>query len=426
MNETIYRMFGLHNMDEMFSQNPDAVIANYVSFTEPNFSESITSLVYSDNKTEDVGFIAECPCGFLRGNYHIGSVCPTCRNVVRTDFVDSLRHKVWIGTPDGISTFLHPVVYLVLSDWLKKASDNYLDIILNVNAPIPEELQGVITGQGFNYFRENFDYIMDYFLNVHYKTRTKKQANYIKWFLDEYKDIIWCTKLPVLSNELHPITKEGRSLKYGDSSSKDILSAIIDLATIQFSMKTTVNNPTKLEAVTYTAYKSYIDYLTKIIKNKLADKTGLMRKHMFGTRLHGTFRSVIVPIIGEQQADEIHIPWNTAVNSYKLLLINLLMNRKNYSMVEALSKVTKALVIYDPEIDELFDVLLKEAAYTDPVTKRIIKLAGLPVLLQRNPSLVHQSIQLVFVTIIKKEIADNTIAMSSSIVRGPNADPCPY
>jgi hypothetical protein len=415
-------MFGIINLDEMYSYNPDAVIANNVSFTEPNFSEAITNLIYSDNKTDDIGFVAECSCGFLKGNYHIGSTCPQCHQLVSTKFVDNLRHKVWIGTPEGIQSFMHPVVYMVLANWLKKNPDNYLDVMLNVNAKIPEELEGVITGQGFNYVRENFDYLMDYFLNVHYKTRTKKQVNYIKWFLNEYRDRIWCTKLPVLSNELHPITKQGRSLKYADNSSKDILSAIIDLATIQFSIKTTVTNPIKLEQVTFTAYASYIEYLTKIIKSKLASKHGLLRKHMFGTRLHGTFRSVIVPIVGEHQADELHIPWNVAVNTYKLMIMNLLTNRYNYSMVDALDKVMKALLNYDPDIDDIFRILIKEVAYTDPVTKRIVPLIGLPVLLQRNPSLVHQSIQLVFVTKIKTEIADHSIGMSSAIVRGPNAD----
>jgi hypothetical protein len=421
MEETINRMLGIINLDEMFSNNPDAVLVNSIDFTETHFAEAVTNLVYTENKNEDIGYIAECECGNLKGNYYIGSKCPICKSIVDSQFVDSLKHKVWIGTPPGITAFMHPVAYMILSDWLKKSNESYLDIMLDVDAIIPEELSDVILGQGFNYVKENFDYLMDYFLHVHYKTRTKKQVNYIKWFLNEYRDRIWCTKLPILSNELHPIHKEGRSLTYADSSSKDILSAIIDLVTIPFTLRTVVTHPTKLEQVTFGAYKSYVIYLTKIIREKLASKEGLIRKHIFGTRLHGTFRSVIIPIIGPQQADEIHIPWKIGVNTYKLMIMNILINRHGYEVIDALAKVTKALVVYDPDIDKIFKTLIEEAAYVDENGQQV-DLLGLPVLLQRNPSLVHQSIQLVFVTKVKRDITDTTIAISSAIVKGPNAD----
>jgi hypothetical protein len=101
--------------------------------------------------------------------------------------------------------------------------------------------------------------------------------------------------------------------------------------------------------------------------------------------------------------------------------MNILINRKGYEVIDALAKVTKALVIYDPDIDEIFKILIEEAAYVDENGQQV-NLSGLPVLLQRNPSLVHQSIQLVFVTKVKRDITDTTIAISSAIVKGPNAD----
>jgi len=56
----LYKMLFLTDFDELFSQDPNAIIANHANFAEENFADSITKLVYSDNKTGDIGFVAEC------------------------------------------------------------------------------------------------------------------------------------------------------------------------------------------------------------------------------------------------------------------------------------------------------------------------------------------------------------------------------
>lgn len=430
-------MLSLANFDELFSENPDAVIANNTNFSIDNFAEAISKLVYSDNKTGDIGFVAECECGHLKGNYFIGRECNICKTVVDPVFIDNLRHKVWISTPKGIDSFIHPIVYFNVSNWLACRKRSYLDDLLDPSSKLPEDLQAVFKGRGFNYVKDNWDYIMNYFLNVHPKTKRKKQVPYMRMFLDYYKDVIFPTKLPILCNELHPITREGKSLKYTDDSSKDILTAIIDLATVEFSAITTMVSHSKMEKVTYNVYMSYISYITKIITQKLAVKKAMLRHHIFGTRLHGTFRSVIVPIMGEHYGDELHIPWNIGVNTYKLMLINVLINRRNYSMPAAMAKVQNALIRYDRDIDEIFQLLISECGYRKYNSAKQkydwIDLKGLPVLFNRNPSLRHESIQLLYITKVKPclsqynpgdevSIIDNTIGMSTLVLRGPNAD----
>lgn len=445
-----YKMLNLLNLDELFSQNPTAVVANNISFADDNFSESITKLVYSENDTDDIGFVAKCQCGHLHDNYTLGTICPLCHTTSSHNFVEDLQHKVWIGAPPGIIGFLHPIVYFTLSKWLSrgKGKGSYLDDLLDPKGVLPADIADQFDGRGFNYVHDNFEFIITFFLALYPKTKKKKQAQYIRLFLDTYKDSIFCTKLPILSNELHPITKEGKSLKYTDDSSQDILEAIIDLATVQFAASTTVVSKRKLELVAYSAYNAYIEYLTKIVKKKLAGKPAILRHHIFGTRLHATFRSVIVPIMGEHQGDELHLPWVIGVSAYKLMIINVLMNKKHYSLVEALAAVSMALIKYDPEIHQILNQLIKECGYReyDAVNKKYkwIDLPGLPVLFNRNPSLRIGSIQLLFVTKIKPiirprvtmgtigpaltitapkvDIQDQTIAMSTLILKDCNAD----
>lgn len=435
----IWRMLFLKDFDELFSQNPDAVIANNASFAEENFAEAITKLVYSDNQTGDIGFVAECECGQLKGNYFIGKTCQTCHTEVRPNFVDELRHKVWISTPRSVEAFIHPIIYFNVSTWLsygKKRS--YLDDLLNPDSKMPEEVEKVFQGRGFNYVHANWDFIMDYFLNVHPKTRKKKQVPYMRMFLEYYRHLVFPSYLPILSNELHPITREGKSLKYTDDSSSDILQAIIDLATIEFSETATVVSQKKIEQVTFNSYMAYIEYLKKIIRKKLSVKKAMLRHHIFGTRLHGTFRSVIVPIMGEHYGDELHLPWNVGVSTYKLMIINVLMNKKDYSMVDALAKVSRAMITYDYEIDQIIQLLISECGYReyDKDAKKYnwINLKGLPVLWDRNPSLKMGSIQLLYVTKVKPslkappeeyeevDIIDQTVGMSTMVVSDPNAD----
>jgi len=422
-----FRKFGIKNFDKMFAENPNAIIANHISFSEMNFSEAITKLVYTDNKTGDIGFMAECDCGFLKGNYHEGSKCPYCNGIVKTGFVHNLQHKVWISIPEEIKAVPHPTFYFILSSWLSKGSKKekgyYLNVILNPDEEYPEDMVGHFTGHGFNYFYENINYILDFFFHVHPKTSKKKEVPYIKMFIDLYKDRLFCTKLPILSNELHPISRSGPTLKYTDNSSKNILEAIIDLANIEFAKQSTHVNPVRIEKTVLKAYNSYINYLDTLIDSKLAQKYGHIRHHIFGSRFHGTYRTVIVPIMGEHIGDEIHVPWKIIVNTYLLMIINKLVFKYGASMEAAYARCVKALNRYDHQIDLILQELLRECPYK-----------GFPTLMNRNPSLKHGAIQLLFMTKYKPmltiapaddslvSIDDNTIAISPMILKAPNCD----
>jgi hypothetical protein len=53
----------------------------------------------------------------------------------------------------------------------KEKKGNFLEDILCVDTPVNPLIADAIPGKGFNYFYDNFDYIMDYFL-----TRDKRMS----------------------------------------------------------------------------------------------------------------------------------------------------------------------------------------------------------------------------------------------------------
>ena len=90
------------------------------------------------------------------------------------------------------------------------------------------------------------------------------------------------------------------------------------------------------------------------------------------------------------------------------------MNKYGYSCSDAVAKQVKSLITFDEEVYQvLLDImnLFKKQGYK-----------ALPVLIGRNPTLIHGAIQLVYCTKIKTDLGDNTISMSDRIASAPNAD----
>ena len=421
-------LLNILDLDKYFSELENPIIINKIPYTS-NYMKDIIKAIADNKKTHSL--VASCDCGNLVGNYYEGVRCNLCNTVVKNNIESSAINDIWIEIPKEIKAVPNPEIFTILRNWFNigKSSSSYIDCILNVDEPLNEEFAGYIDGQGFNYFYDNFDYILNFFCNIFNKTASgKKDNNQIKMFIDANRDKLWCTKLPLLPSILQPITNEGYSLKYVNKNIKMILNSIIDLIDIRIMKRTIPLSVKNIEKIMYDVYSKYIDYIQYTKKYKLSKKPCILRQHVFGTRLHMTFRSVIVPIVEYHEGDELHIPWKIGLNVLKYHILSILCNRRNYSMKNAYAKIIKAFNKYDFEIDKVIQLIIRECPYK-----------GMPVLFNRNPSLNLSAIQLLFVTKVKpslniKEynkatedmlntyIHDETIVMSTLIVKGPNAD----
>lgn len=402
----------------MFNESYGSRIINNSQFNNTQVMEEFVNNLFFETDN-DLEYIAACECGDFRGNYYEGMTCPHCGTVVSSKFTTALSNINWMEIPPNMPKVLHPVFFLIFKEWLGKTQSTkhnrskkvpVIQAILNPDDPLPDNLKAIIPKQGQTYFNENFDEIMKFFINKYRPTKTNRWNSHIEYLLHKYKDSLFTKKLPILHPSLHPLSKEGKT-KTVDVTAGMILPAIMDLSVAGYSSRRSITSNKYIDRTIWKTYTKYIEYIESIIVKKLGDKFAHLRRHNTGSRVHFSARSVIVPIVKRHMGDEIHIPWKIIVNSMKHEIINVLVNRRGYSPNDAIAKHVKSLVIYDQEIYDILMELKSECPYK-----------GIPVLIGRNPTLIHGAIQLCYITKFKQDVADATIGLSPRSCCAPNAD----
>jgi hypothetical protein len=371
--------FAILNFDELFANTPDATLipCTLRSAGSKTMDEHIQGMFM---KSSELSFAASCDCGKLVGNFYMGSTCPSCRSIVRKNFSNKLNYQNWIEIPKPLPPVLHPGVFQILLKWLGRTQQGHLlKLLMSADNKLPDKLRGTL-GCGMDYFHKNFTDIINW-LATNYrpsnpnKKSTKQSLNTdeVLAVLEKYKDRLFIQHIPVLSSTFHLVEESG-TLAYVDDASGPILKAKLELTNAIYILNHCPNNQQVLDRHMYEFYMSYLDYVDKISYTKLMKKKGFIRKRNMGSRVHNSFRAVVVPIVGEHMGDEIHIPWKVGVTNLKMEILNVLQNRMGMSMSEILSRYHQALVNYDPLIDQVMETLLKECPFK-----------GFPVFFGRNP-----------------------------------------
>lgn len=413
------KLFTLIDLDKDFENNPLAKVVNNDTLVSKKLSKEFTDAIFSQSDGE-LGFVPTCQCGKTSGIYRKGLICPYCGTECSSQFIDSLNHISYIGIKDNFPPVLHPVWFKILRSWtsIGRKNQSIIDMILNPEEEMAEDFmqflgstpEEIKNNRGFKYFYEHADEILDIFLHKYNRTAKKPTAKAMIPFIRHYRNKMFIRHLPILHSSLHPLKRDGESLNYADNSSKEILEAIIDLSLMTFRRHAVRVSQRQLDKFLYDIYIKIINYYNLIIVEKLGKKHALLRKHVFGSRLHFSARAVITPHEKVLPMDEVVLPWSMMVNGLKLMILNHLTHRHGYHEEEALNKFMKALVQYDPLIDQIITTIIDE--YPDH---------RLPVAVGRNPTLVYGSIMLLFVRTYHKDPSDETMAISAGITDPPNA-----
>lgn len=392
-------------------------ILNTIDLSDPNYMEQLSESVFSDGESGD--FIAKCQCGDTVGNNRAGTICNMCDTVVSVGNLldeDNLVCKNWLACPHELPNgWIMPKMYLNLSTWLSYGKDkkNYLDDILNVETPIPVDIMDVVKGKGFAYLHDNFDRIMDYFIHDHPVIRNKPDTLPMKHCIQLYRDRIWCHYIPILNTAINPIVSDDRTAfpkkRYSDTTADHILQAAISLSNLEFSPRKR-NRAFHVEKTTYKAYKDIIAYTEDATKKYISVKKAIPRTHIFGSRFHWSFRSVIVPIVQKHYVHELHIPWKMAVNTLRVHILGVLGREYGLTINQALSKVRRALQVIDEDIRIIMNKFIEDSPFP-----------GIPCLWDRPPSIRDGSVTLKYVTVIKTDLNDSSVGMSSIDVALANA-----
>lgn len=394
MNTQKHTLPSIIDLDELFATTHNTTVLNDIILDKT--TEEIIDAV-CDVSADRTDTVARCQCDNLVGNYYEGVKCSVCGAFATQSLFGSIRNELWLEIPKTIKGVLNPRAYSILENWI--GTSNRVPILpqlLDMSQP-NKEIVGTpfFAGQGLNWFYENFQSTMEYFLQNHQKTR-KKDSEMMRWFLEDTGKALWCTKLPILSKLIQPVTKHSEKMRYVDPELKSLLESIFTLGSVLLSERMMKFSVRHLERNFYKVYQEFVSYTKSILENKLPSKPSLLRKHVYGARYHMTGRSVAVPIVTPHDGDEIYLPWRLGVRMYMYHIISVLVNKYHMKPFDAYNRVSQALMVYDHTIDLILQRMIKDCPYK-----------GLPVLMNRNPSLKEAAIQLLFITRVKPALVSD-------------------
>lgn len=422
--------------DEIFSNLKEPpIIANHLDTSTEESKKKINDLLFTRYEGDSINIVPSCDCGAVKGGDYVGMRCTECRTVCMSAVERPLESTLWMKVPDGVEAFINPTVWIILSRRMIVSGCNILewlcDPFYKYEGREPTELKKLNRAnvrRGMNYFYQNFDRIMSIYFcdgvpmheymeqvsamnivpsstSANTLLRFNKTYDIVKFIL-ENRHLIFSKVLPMPS-------KVGFVVEANDSGvyvDKTISFALDALHTITSMNNTIVPlSITRRESRVTKAIRLLAEFYQKFATEVISTKPGVLRKHVFGIRLHFTARAVISSNSHNHDYDELQIPWSVAVQLLELHLTNKLY-KLGYTPRQVQQLLRESTLQYNPLLDQLFHELIAESGN------------GIPCVLQRNPTLARGSAQMLRITHVKPDIRDNTFGLSTLILVGFNAD----
>lgn len=406
----------LVNHDKIYdSLKYPPILVNDVDVKLAEEKERLNTLLYTRYEGDTLDVMPSCDCGQLRGQVNANIRCQECGSVCASVTEKPLESMLWIEAPKGVDTLINPMAWLIISKEMTITSCSVLEWLTDPFYQPPNEkamliakkLEDLDLPRGLNEFYNNFDEIMRVVFENRLVKGSKRHREDVMQFIRENRKAFFPQHIPIPSR-LGFIIETTNTGVYADTSMAQALDAIRTISSIATAI--TPLRQKSLESRTVKAVKQLASYYRTFFVGSLGQKTGWFRKHVFGSRLHFTGRAVISSLSENHDYEEVHLPWGLAVQLLKVHLSNKLI-RRGYTPNQISELFYSYAMTYHEVLDELFRELIEESPYK-----------GIPIILQRNPSLVRGSAQLFYVTKVKSDPLDYTISMSVLTLAAPNAD----
>ena len=345
-----------------------------------------------------------CDCGLRSGAVRLGDKCEYCDSLVRYRD-DELDIFAWLLLNEQYC-YIHPNIYRSLEAFIGATRlDNILnaEVHVDVNGKIVENTKinkkEPFKGIGILDFRDRFDEIMDYYL----KKYPQKKLYYDD--IMSVRDIVFPRSIPVFTIFLRPVKLDNGVLKYeGTNENYNLLSRLVyecnnDKRHIYRKKKHKLK---LLYDIQYNFNEIYNE-----LKETLAKKKGDIRSAV-GGRFDFTERSVIAQGV-DLKPYEIRLPYHGLVELLQQVIINILDKTYNFGYAEAYKIWYKAQLKFNKIVYDIIDGLIKDSEH------------GLPVLINRNPSINFGSVLFMYCVGINKDYT-MTIPLPILIVLGADFD----
>lgn len=406
----------LVNFNHQFETSTvEPVIVNNFDLSSQEQIDYLNSLIYTHYEGDSLQIVPSCQCNRTKGEHNVNVRCEICGTYVMAVTERPLESVLWIKPPRGVDTLINPEAWFILNKQTTHNGVRLLEWLCNPTMQMPpnppkaaRKLQSLAIERGLNFFFQNFDEIMAAFFEHGLVTGTRDQKDDLLNFIRTYRDAIFAQALPIPS-KMTFITEKTVNRTYADPTMMPAIDAVHTIASTENSP--TPLSPKQLQARAVKAIDLLSTFHQNFIGEQLGKKHGWFRKHVYGSRLHFTFRAVISSLSENHRYDEIHLPWSVAVMVYQIHLTSMLMKMPGWTPRTILTFLREHVLQYHPLIDELFKKMIAESPH-----------GGLPILFNRNPTLMRGSIQALTVTEVKTDVSINSVSMSVLCLVAPNAD----
>ena len=395
-------------------------IVNFIADTTSDDKKKINEMVYT-TITDVFNNVPTCQCGQKKGKFRLGEYCTNCHSKVTEVIEEYLENKIWIQRPVGVSKLVSPQIWKMLRDKFKLGNSNVFDTICYITDSKYKEPPDNVKPQkafkfiqefkdrgfkrSYNYFIDNLDEILEFLFTS--KTLDKKSGNDLYRLIMENKNIILTDHVP-LPNKSVLVLEESPYHKFPDPGLAHAVSAVRHVSGIDLPGRvlTSIQRQNRVSK----CLTDLSNYYGETYQKVFTPKEGLFRKHVFGTRVDYSFRTVISSLTDKHRYDEIHVSWSACINVLYNHILNKLF-RLGYSPNEAFEFINSVNLEYNAEMERIINELISEAGPD-----------GICCLVNRNPSLGRGSIQRVYITKIKTDVRDITTSISILICPAMNAD----
>ena len=404
------------DLDELFKslETPPIILNNQEILTQEG-REAFDKLLYTQYTEDSLSPTPSCQCGQMRGRYKLGVQCTSCLTYVEEPIKTEIDPLVWMAAPKKIRYLMPPIIWYMLTTKIKSGGYSYVKWMTDpnyrpVSGQIPPRLPWMLEQghrRGYNYFVKNFETVMRDLVFGDGRKKPKESHVHLYELCMENREKLFVKHIPIPSKVAFVI-EESAGRRWADKTMNLAIDAVRRMQeTEQVLDSLSLRN---LESRVTKILDSMGEFYHEFIRSNWDGKTKIFRKHVFGARLHFTARAVITSLTNAHNKSELHFPWAMSLQLFKIHIASKLIHR-GYSAEAALSMINGHAHVYHPLLDEIFKELINESKYM-----------GLPVIFQRNPTLSRASAQLLYVTKVKPNPADNTISNSVLAISGNNAD----
>lgn len=346
----------------------------------------------------------KCTCGHLSSRLYYGIKCPVCGQICK--YVDdNFKYFGWITLKDPYY-IIHPNIYKFISSFI--GNKRFLRIITEIDEkdedghsieikdrPKDEPFLGI----GMIKFNEHFDEIMEFYKKITYN----KNETYDE--IMNNRDKVFTQSIPVFTIHLRPFRLEGNSLFYEDTNK---------LYTIMTKLAAQINKDNlkifralkPKSQLLFDLQMKYNDLYNELM-NTLSGKKGNFRS-LFSGRLNMSGRAVIT-LDTSLRIDQVRLPYRSLLVLLEQTIINILHKSYNITYAEAY-KTWLYGTIQDKPNPNLVSII--ESIINN-------NKEGLPILINRNPTINYGSILQMFCIGINY---DYVMSLSYGILNGLAAD----